>query len=104
MVLLVPAYVLNQGRYPLRTEQEEKYAREQHLAEAIISYLAEQPGASDTVEGIAEWWIMRNHVRVEVTMVERVLGRLADSGVIEKIGRGDNWRYHLKPRRYHPER
>lgn len=69
---------------------------EEELADIVLGYLAEHPDASDTLEGIAEWWIMRQRTRVEVTKLARVLRHLAESSLLEKIEEGDNPRYRLK--------
>jgi hypothetical protein len=69
--------------------------REEELAEIVIGYLAEHPDASDTLEGIAEWWIMRQQTRVEVTTLAKVLQHLADSSLLEKIEEGGTPRYRL---------
>ena len=69
---------------------------EEEMTQAILGYLAEHPHAMDTLEGIAEWWLMRHHIRVSVAMLARVLQRLTDSGVLEELGSGDHRRYRRK--------
>jgi hypothetical protein len=69
---------------------------DQELAEAVLGYLAERPDAMDTVEGVAEWWLMRQRVRVVVERVERVLGRYTEEGVLETVGSGPSRRYRLR--------
>ncbi len=69
---------------------------EEELSEAVMEYLSEHPEAEDTLEGIAEWWVMRRQVRSEVAALREVLRRLTDRGVLEKIGTGDSSRYRLK--------
>ncbi len=69
---------------------------DEEVAESILAYLAEHPQAMDTVEGIAQWWIMRQQVRVNVTTLARVLQGLADKGLLEQIGDGEQRRYRLK--------
>lgn len=81
-------------RTSLNSSEEPK--REKELTEAILEYLAEHPQASDTLEGIAEWWVMRQQVRVEIKTLAQVLHRLTGSGLLEKIGHGDEALYHLK--------
>ncbi len=77
--------------------EEEEQRQEEKLAEAILKYLAEHPHASDTLEGIAEWWIMRQEIRVEAARVAKVLRQLTESGLLEEIGEGENpRRYRLK--------
>jgi hypothetical protein len=70
--------------------------REEEVAEIVLGYLAEHPDASDTLEGIAEWWIMRQQTRVEVTTLAKVLRHLAESSLLEKIEEGDTPRYRLR--------
>ena len=69
---------------------------EPELEEAIRLYLAEHPEAMDTIEGIAEWWLMRQRIRVELEALMRVLSRLTCEGVVERIGEGESARYRLK--------
>jgi len=71
--------------------------REDAMAEAILHYLAEHPHASDTLEGIAGWWLLRQEVRAEVETVARVLRRLTEAGQLERIGQGECARYRLRP-------
>ncbi len=69
---------------------------EEEMTQAILGYLAEHPHATDTLEGIAEWWLMRQHIRVSVAMLARVLKQLTESGALEELGCGDNRRYRRK--------
>lgn len=67
------------------------------VAEAVLGYLAEHPQATDTLTGIAEWWLMRHQVRVTVTTLGRVLRRLTERGVLDVIGEGEHRQYRLRP-------
>jgi hypothetical protein len=69
---------------------------EAEVAQAIMGYLAEQPHAMDTLEGIAEWWLMRHHVRVSVETLNQVLRGLVERGQLDAIGTGEHRRYRLK--------
>jgi hypothetical protein len=71
--------------------------REEELAETILQYLAERPNATDTLEGIAGWWIPRQRVQIEVGAVSRALGHLTERGLLECLGTGMHRRYRLKP-------
>jgi hypothetical protein len=66
------------------------------IAEAVLAYLAEHPNAMDTAAGIAEWWVMRQRVRVDVQAVSRVLRTLVTRGALETIGDGEQRRYRVK--------
>jgi hypothetical protein len=81
------------------SEQAGKSDYEAQLAEAVMNYLAEHPQAMDTLQGIAEWWVMRQKVRADLEALTKVLSDLADQGLLEKIGSGERARYRLKARR-----
>ena len=66
------------------------------LEDAVLQYVAEHPQAMDTLVGIAEWWIMRRQVRVDMEALQRVLERLIQKGLLEKSESGEQTRYHLK--------
>ena len=90
------------GRRDVSHPDEENTARErreEELGQAVMAYLQEHPHASDTLQGIAEWWVMRRQVRVELAALERVLRHLTDDGLLEEIGSGASRRYRLMFRR-----
>ena len=82
--------------------QDSDQQHEEELTSAVLQYLAEHPRAMDTLEGIAEWWIARQQIRVEVATLARVLRRLTERGLLEVTGSGDYARYSLKPERHEP--
>ena len=61
-----------------------------------MKYLAEHPKAMDTLEGIADWWVMRQQVRVDLDSLGRVLLLLTAQGLIDVDDEGDQARYRLK--------
>ena len=69
---------------------------ERELEIAVMSYLAEHPEAMDTTDGIAEWWLMRQRIRVDLAALSKTLSRMTNEGVLEKVGTGENARYRLK--------
>lgn len=73
-----------------------RLSAEDELARSVLNYLAEHPQATDTVEGIAEWWVMRERVRKDVELLQRVLRRLTQQGLLEEIHGGAQVRYSLK--------
>jgi hypothetical protein len=68
---------------------------EEALRAVVLTYLAEHSGAMDTFDGIAEWWITRQQVRVDVERLAYVLGRLTAEGVLEVVGDGAQRLYKL---------
>jgi Fe2+ or Zn2+ uptake regulation protein len=71
---------------------------EDELAAAILAYLAEHPDASETLDGIAEWWLMRQQIRANVTTLATALRRLTERGVLEEVQVGSTRHYRLKSR------
>jgi hypothetical protein len=69
--------------------------REAELAQAVMLYLAEHPHAMDSAHGIAEWWVMRDQVQVDLEALGRVLGQLMDKGLIEKVDSANGPLYRL---------
>jgi hypothetical protein len=62
--------------------------RETQLREWVLGYLAHNPTAMDTLDGIAEWWIRRQQIEVEVRHVSNVLAKLVREGVLEEFQQG----------------
>jgi hypothetical protein len=54
------------------------------LRELVLGYLDEHPTAMDTLDGIAEWWIRRQQIEIEVRRVSSVLQSLVQQGVLEE--------------------
>jgi hypothetical protein len=48
------------------------------LADEVLAYLLRHPQAQDTMEGIAEWWLLEQRVRDAVADVEKALRDLVD--------------------------
>jgi hypothetical protein len=71
-------------------------AEERRIARVIRNYLAHHPKAMDTLEGIAEWWIPREQIRANVTIIEKVLADLIHQGTVEAFGTGKEQRYRLR--------
>jgi hypothetical protein len=69
------------------------------VCDELLSYLREHPNAMDTLKGIAEWWLPRHRVRVEVERIAAALRTLEASGLIERVGSEDRPLYRL---RHHP--
>lgn len=54
----------------------------------VLGYLDDHPTAMDTLDGIAEWWILRQQIEIEVRRVSRVLATLVHDGVLEEVRQG----------------
>ena len=52
------------------------------LSDEVLSYLVKHPQAQDTMEGIAEWWLLEQRITVVVRNLEPVLHNLVESGFL----------------------
>jgi hypothetical protein len=68
------------------------------LQTELLAYMREHPSASDTLDAIAEWWVMRRVVHVEVEAVARVLARLIERGLVEAVQAAGQRHYRLLQR------
>jgi hypothetical protein len=50
----------------------------------VLGYLEDHPTAMDTLDGIAEWWILRQQIDIEVRRISRVLESLVSEGTLER--------------------
>jgi hypothetical protein len=48
----------------------------------ILSYLVDHPSASDTLRGIAEWWLLEQRITTGIETVRAALERLTELGFI----------------------
>ena len=54
----------------------------QQIAYHILSYLAENPDAQDTLKGISEWWLSEQPGRRNAAAVEEVVKNLVADGLV----------------------
>jgi hypothetical protein len=55
---------------------------DEEIERAILRYLAAHPEAKDTLEGIAEWWLLREWTTRKYVAVERALRDLVSKDLI----------------------
>jgi hypothetical protein len=74
--------------------------RKQRVEGLILTYLARNPTAEDTVDGILEWWLMNEEIRFRMQEVEAALVELTDRGIItQTIGEDSRARYRISPKK-----
>jgi hypothetical protein len=66
------------------------------LRALVLAYLDDHPTAMDTIDGIAEWWVLRQQIDIEVRRVSRVLTLLVTEGVLEEVTQG-GVRFYRRP-------
>ena len=59
------------------------------IRRAILAYLARNPEAADTVDGIAEWWLWKQRIVDVKSDVQKVLDKLAREGLLLARRAGD---------------
>ena len=75
-------------------QSEEKI---QLVAQQILRYLAENPDAGDTVEGIHQWWLGESPAMEETLTVKQALDRLVEEQWMMVVHGADNRvHYHLR--------
>jgi Fe2+ or Zn2+ uptake regulation protein len=64
------------------------------VARRILAYMVEHPEADDSLEGILQWWLLEQEVRVQHARVKRAIKMLIDEGlVVEHRSAGSKMRY-----------
>jgi hypothetical protein len=68
------------------------------LTDEVLAYIMRNPEAEDTVEGIAEWWLLEQSIQHAVADVEAALSELVDNRflVARRCGGGRTY-YRLNP-------
>jgi hypothetical protein len=74
------------------------------LSDLIVRYLLKHPEARDSMEGIAEWWLLLQRIEDEVDNVKQALDLLVAEGLVEVEGAGRGsgrkvYRLNLKNRK-----
>jgi len=89
---------------PLRNEGAGRVSRtsenDEGIERLILRYLQEHPDAKDTLEGIAQWWVLRSWTELRVAQVETAVSALLANGLlVETRGRGSQPLYGLNEER-----
>jgi hypothetical protein len=71
------AVILQQGRVQTDADWNEE-------TNQILQYLQATPNATDTLEGIVEWWLLDRKSRAPVPRIKRALAQLVRLGLLLK--------------------
>lgn len=55
------------------------------VANAINRYISTRPNATETVEGVARWWLVRQRYEDSVEVVQQALNYLESVGKVTKL-------------------
>jgi len=73
---------------------------EGEIAFGILQYLLEHPDAKDTLEGIAQWWLLKRYHEQRVVDVQRAVnGLLAKDLIVETRREGSPPHYGINHHR-----
>ena len=57
-----------------------------HLQDAVLQYLRNNPNAADSLQGIVNWWLPKQgYEKADMENVYQALERLIAAGVVEKV-------------------
>ena len=48
----------------------------------ILEYLNENPQAQDTLEGIAQWWLLQQQIKRSTSLIQNLLNELVEEGFL----------------------
>jgi uncharacterized protein with von Willebrand factor type A (vWA) domain len=67
----------------------------------ILAYLADNPDAADTIDGVFNWWLLREQSAFRMQEVEEALSELVSQGiVIRRTGEDSRDRYQINRTQY----
>jgi hypothetical protein len=67
-------------------------------APEILDYLARQPDAQDTIEGILHWWVLDAYIRKWAPKIAKTVAQLVERGFLEERPSSDGKVfYHISP-------
>lgn len=81
---------MNLSEPPGDREQEATFK----VAQKILRYLNENPNAADTVDGILEWWLLKQSMVDDRPVVERALSALLARDLIRAVHSADSRRHY----------
>jgi hypothetical protein len=56
----------------------------------ILGYLADNPDAGDTFDGIVEWWLLDQRIKFETRNVSEAVSQLVSEGLIVEHEQADS--------------
>ena len=70
------------------------------IADDILRYLCNNPDSKDTIEGIAQWWVLEQRIASQVRKVEEGVERLLSQGyLLAAAGPSGKRVYQVNPER-----
>jgi DNA-binding MarR family transcriptional regulator len=75
--------------------------RRSRIARAVLNYLRRNPEAQDTIEGIAEWWLADQFLRLHPSTLKGALNELVARGfILQRKGKDSQIHYRVNRPRF----
>jgi hypothetical protein len=71
-------------------------------APEILDYLARQPEAQDTIEGILQWWVLDSCIRTWEPKIADTVAHLVEQGFLDEAPSSDGKVFYRISPRYLP--
>lgn len=72
-----------------------------HIVHEILTYLAEHPDSSDTLDGIVQWWLLERRIEHQIAKVKEALAELVnDKLVLEYQAKDARVHYRLNQQKH----
>jgi hypothetical protein len=56
--------------------------KKKEIARQVLSYLNENPDATDTLEGILQWWLLDRKIKYQIGLVKSAVDELVEQQLI----------------------
>ena len=72
----------------------------QQISHEVLAYLAKNPDAQDTLEGVVYWWLLEERIKDRTVKVQEALDELVSEGLVVKhTGRDARAHYRINRRK-----
>ncbi|SDJ51640.1 hypothetical protein [Microbulbifer yueqingensis] len=69
------------------------------LKTEILGYLEKHPEAQDTLDGVLQWWLVRNRVMAGLNGLQAALAQLESEGEVARVTGNDGQQWYRAARR-----
>ena len=84
-----------------RVKPDLRTSEKSHIVYDILTFLAEHPDSSDTLDGIVQWWLLERRIEHQIAKVKEALAELVnDKLVLEYQAKDARVHYRLNQRKH----
>ena len=75
-------------------------SEKRQVSHEVLAYLADNPDAQDTLEGVVYWWLLEERIKDRTAKVQEALDELVSEGlVVKREGRDARAHYRINHRK-----